>query len=177
MWQTASAYFNPDMPGQFLGAGSLGGIGVSYPTAIGAKMARPSEPVFVIVGDGAWSMTMQEVMTAVSEKVSIVAVLMNNGVYGAERRNQYDFFDERYFWTALENPDFSMIAGEMGAIAKRIKKPEEIAPALDEAFAADRPVVLELMVDGKILSEPYRRDALLKPKRYLPRYQNEGQPG
>jgi len=169
---TASAYINPDTPGHFLGAGSLGGIGVSYPTAIGAKMARPDDPVFVIVGDGAWSMTLQEVMTAVSEKVNIVAVLMNNGVYGAERRNQYDFFDKRYFWTALENPDFSKIAANMGAITKRIEKPEEIAPAMKKAFESDGPVLLEFMVDGKVLSEPYRRDALLKPKRYLPLYQN-----
>lgn len=169
---TASAYFNPDRPGQFLGAGSLGGIGVSYPTAIGAKMARPNDPVCVIVGDGAWSMTLQEVMTAVSEKVNIVAILMSNGVYGAERRNQDDFFNERYFWTALENPDFSNIASEMGATVERLTRPEAITPALERAFAADRPVVLELMVDGKILSEPYRRDALLKPKRFLPLYRN-----
>ena len=169
---TASAYFNPDRPGRFLGAGSLGGIGVSYPTAIGAKMARPDEPVCVIVGDGAWSMTLQEVMTAASEKVNIVAILMNNGVYGAERRNQFDFFDERYFWTELENPDFSRVAEDMGVIAERITNPGDIAPALDRAFKADAPVVLELMVDGKMLSEPYRRDALQKPRRHLPLYQN-----
>jgi sulfoacetaldehyde acetyltransferase len=60
----------------------------------------------------------------------------------------------------------------MGAVAKRITKPEEIAPALKEAFAASAPVVLELMVDGKVLSEPYRRDALRPPKRYLPIYRN-----
>lgn len=118
-------------------------------------------------------MTLQEVMTAVSEKVNIVAVLMNNGVYGAERRNQFDFFDERYFWTSLENPNFSEIAQQMGALSLRVHRPEEIAPAMAMAFAAkDRPVILEFMVDGKVLSEPYRRDALLKPKRHLPLYQN-----
>lgn len=169
---TAAAYFRPETPGKYLGAGTLGGIGVSYPTAIGAKMARPEEPVCVIIGDGAWSMTLQEVMTAVTEKVNIVAILMNNGVYGAERRNQYDFFDERYFWTELQNPSFSQVAKDMGAVTKRITKPEEIGPALAEAFATDAPVVLELMVDGKALSEPYRRDALRRPKRYLPLYQN-----
>lgn len=169
---TAAAYLRPDTPGQYLGAGSLGGIGVSYPTAIGAKMARPDRPVCAVLGDGAWSMTLQEVMTAVTEKVNIVAVLMNNGVYGAERRNQYDFFDERYFWTELENPSFSQIATDMGAIAKRITKPQEIAPALKEAFAATAPVILEFMVDGKVLSEPYRRDALRRPVRHLPLYRN-----
>ncbi|WP_026380340.1 sulfoacetaldehyde acetyltransferase [Afifella pfennigii] len=169
---TAAAYLRPERPGDYLGAGSLGGIGVSYPTAIGAKMARPQEPVCVIIGDGAWSMTLQEVMTAVTEKVNIVAILMNNGVYGAERRNQYDFFNERYFWTELDNPSFSDLARDMGAVARRIADPAEIAPALAEAFATEAPVVLELMVDGKALSEPYRRDALRHPKRHLPLYQN-----
>lgn len=60
----------------------------------------------------------------------------------------------------------------MGAISKRITSPDDIAPALNKAFATEGPVVLEVMVDGKILSEPYRRDALLKPKRHLPLYQN-----
>jgi len=169
---TAAAYLRPEKPGQYLGAGSLGGIGVSYPTAIGAKMAREEDPVCVIIGDGAWSMTLQEVMTAVTQKVNIVAILMNNNVYGAERRNQYDFFDERYFWTELENPSFADIARDMGAVAKRITRPEEIAPALAEAFASEAPVVLEVMIDGKVLSEPYRRDALRRPKRHLPLYRN-----
>lgn len=168
---TASSYFNPESAGQFLGAGSLGGIGVSYPTALGAKLAKPDTPVCVIVGDGAWSMTMQEVMTAVSEGIHVVAILMNNGVYGAERRNQYDFFDERYFWTALENPSFAQIAEDMGAMALRIETPDQIAPALEKALAANAPVVLEMMVDGKVLSEPYRYDALEPPRRHLPRYQ------
>jgi len=169
---TAGAYINPKKPGHYVGPGLLGGIGVSYPTAMGVKMARPDAPVCCIIGDGSWSMTMQEVMTAVSEKVNFVALLMNNGVYGAERRNQYDFFNERYFWTALENPNFSGIAREMGAVSRRLTRPDEIAPALKEAFATDAPVVLELVIDGKVLSEPYRRDALRLPKRYLPLYRN-----
>lgn len=168
---TAGAYLNPERAGQYVAPGSLGGIGVSYPTAMGVKMARPDSPVVCIIGDGSWSMTMQEVMTAVSEKVPFVAVLMNNEVYGAERRNQYDFFDERYFWTALENPDFSKIAAEMGAWARRVTQPEDIAEALAEALASERPAVLEVMIDGKVLSEPYRRDALKPPVRHLPLYQ------
>ncbi|MGX9393885.1 sulfoacetaldehyde acetyltransferase (plasmid) [Nitrobacteraceae bacterium UC4446_H13] len=167
---TAGAYVNPLGAGQYVGPGSLGGIGVSYPTAMGVKMAQPDTPVCCIIGDGSWSMTMQEVMTAVSEKVPFVTVLMNNGVYGAERRNQYDFFKERYFWTGLENPDFSEIAAKMGAVAMRVHRPEEIASALAKAFAANAPAVIEVMVDGKVLSEPYRRDALKMPVRHLPLY-------
>lgn len=167
---TAGAYINPLAAGQYVGPGSLGGIGVSYPTAMGVKMAHPDTPVCCVIGDGSWSMTMQEVMTAVSEKVPFVTVLMNNGVYGAERRNQYDFFKERYFWTGLENPDFSEIAAKMGAMATRVYRPEELAPALAKAFAANVPAVVEVMIDGKVLSEPYRRDALKMPVRHLPLY-------
>ena len=169
---TAAAYFNPDQPGKHIGPGSLGGIGVSFPTAMGVKMARPDDPVCCIIGDGSWSMTLQEVMTAVSEKVNLVTILMNNGVYGAERRNQYDFFDERYFWTALENPDFARVAEDMGAVSRRITRPQDIAPALQEALATPAPVVLEVMIDGAVLSEPYRRDALHPPVRHLPRYKD-----
>jgi len=169
---TANAYFHFDKPRRWFGAGSLGGIGVGFPTALGVKLARPNEPVLALVGDGAWGMTMQEVMTAVKEKINLVTIILNNSEYGAEKRNQYDFFNERFFWTDLENPDFAAIATQMGALGMRIEDPGEIAPALKKAFAADRPVVIDLLVDPKVLSEPYRRDALKLPERVLPRYQN-----
>ena len=123
------------------------------------------------MGDGAWGMTMQEVMTAVTEKINVIAILFDNSQYGAEKRNQYDFFDERYFWTDLENPDFAQIARDMGAHAVRVETPEEIGPAIAEAMTIDGPSVINI-VTTRDLSEPYRRDALLKPKRLLPLYQN-----
>lgn len=169
---TANAYFHFDKPRRWFGAGSLGGIGVGFPTALGVKLSRPNEPVLALVGDGAWGMTMQEVMTAVKEKINLVTVILNNSEYGAEKRNQYDFFNERFFWTDLENPDFAAIATQMGALGMRVEDPGEIAPALKKAFAADRPVVIDLQVDPKVLSEPYRRDALKLPERVLPRYRN-----
>ena len=169
---TANAYFHFDQTRRWLGAGSLGGIGVGYPTSLGAKLARPDLPVLALVGDGAWSMTLQEVMTAVTEKINVVAVLLNNGEYGAEKRNQYDFFNERFFWTDLDNPDFAPIATDMGALSMRIEDAAELGPALEKAFAAERPVVIDVAVDPKVLSEPYRRDALQLPERILARYKN-----
>ena len=168
----ANAYFAEfDSARRFFGAGSLGGIGVGFPTALGVKLARPDAPVLALMGDGAWSMTLQEVMTAVREKLPLVTVIFDNGVYGAERRNQYDFFGERYFYTDLQNPSFAAVAQQMGATGVRITRAGDIAGAVRAAFETDGPVVLEIVVDGKALNEPYRRDALKLPERVLPRYQ------
>ncbi len=166
----ANSYFNFNSPRKYLGPGNLGGIGVGYSTALGAKRAMPDVPVLSISGDGAWSMTIQEIMTAVREKIAVVSLVMNNGVWGAERRNQYDFFGERYFFTDLENPDFAEIARSMGAHGVTIHDPSAIGPAIKEALALGRPAVLDIHVDPKILCEPYRKDALLTPKRLLERY-------
>ncbi len=169
---TANGYFNFDEHRKWFGHGSLGGIGVGYPTALGVKLGRPDLPVLALGGDGAWGMTMQEVMTAVQERINVVSIILNNSQYGAEKRNQYDFFNERFCWTDLENPDFAAIAREMGALTMRIERPEDVGPKLTEAFAAERPVVIEMLTDPKTLTEPYRRDALELPVRLLPRYQN-----
>jgi sulfoacetaldehyde acetyltransferase len=167
----ANSYFASfDRSRSFFGAGSLGGIGVALPTALGVSLARPDEPVLTLVGDGAWSMCLQEVMTAVTEKLNFVSVIFNNSQYGAEKRNQFDFFDERYYFTNLENPNFADIAKDMGAWAVRVTKPEDIGPAMKEAFSLGRAAVVEIVVDSKILSEPYRRDALRLPHRVLDKY-------
>lgn len=166
---TASAYFGFSNARQWLAPGSLGGIGVAYPTALGAKLARPDVPVISIGGDGAWSMTLQEAMTAKTENIALVSVLLNNNQYGAEKRNQHDFFEERFFSTDLDNPNFAKIAADMGVQAMRIEDPNEIGAALERAIASNQPYVLEVMVD-RVLVEPYRRDALKLPARVLPRY-------
>lgn len=168
---TANAYFAFDHPRRWLAAGSLGGIGVGYSCALGAKVARPDLPVVALVGDGAWSMTMQETITAVNENIPVVAVVFNNAQYGAEKRNQYDFFDERFFFTDLRNPDFAAIADDMGAVGISVTDPGELGPAISKAVALECPVVIDVHVDPRQLSEPYRRDAFQPPKRLLSRYQ------
>lgn len=165
------AFLDFDEPRQFLGPGTLGGIGVAYSAALGAKLARPDRPVVGLSGDGAWSMTLQEVMTAVTEDIPVVGVIVNNAQYGAEKRNQYDYFDERYYATNLDNPDFAAVARVMGAVGTKVEQPGEIGDAISFALASGRPAVVEVMVDSKVLAEPYRRDAFQKPVRHLPRYQ------
>jgi len=168
---SAGAYFaNFDKPRRWFGAGSLGGIGVGYPTALGVKLGRPDLPVVALIGDGAWSMSLQEVMTAVREKLNVCAVIFNNQVYGAERRNQYDFFGKRYFFTDLVNPSFADIARDMGAHAVSVTRAQDIAEAVKSCMAMDRPTVIEVHVDPGVLNEPYRRDALKMPLRVTDKY-------
>ena len=166
------AFLDFEEPRQFLGPGTLGGIGVAYSNALGAKFARPDRPVIAISGDGAWGMTLQEVMTAVSEDVPVLGIIVNNSQYGAEKRNQFDYFDERYYGTNLDNPDFAKVASAMGAHASKIDDPNEIGDAIESALASGLPAVVEITVDPKEMAEPYRRDAFQRPVRHLPRYQS-----
>lgn len=167
---TAGAYFGFDEALNWFAAGSLGGIGVGLASGLGVKLARPEQPVVLLIGDGAWSMALQELMTAVREKINLVVLILNNSVYGAERRNQVDFFANRYFCTDLENPSFAAIAETMGAVGIAVDSHQDIAPAVQKAFSVGRPVVIDIQLDPLALSEPYRRDAMREPVRLLPRY-------
>jgi sulfoacetaldehyde acetyltransferase len=102
--------------------------------------------------------------------------VFNNQQWGAEKRNQVDFYDNRFVGTnighALGGFDFAGIATAMGAHGIRITEPGDLADAYREAFASGRPTVLEIMVDPEELVEPFRRDALQKPVRFLEQYRH-----
>jgi sulfoacetaldehyde acetyltransferase len=123
------------------------------------------------VGDGAWGMSLAEVMTCVREGIPATAVVFNNGQWGAEKRNQIDFYADRFLGTELENPSFAEIAKAMGAVGHRIDQPDQVGDALREATASDQPTVLEIMVNRQ-LGPPFRRDALKKPVRLLDKYRD-----
>jgi sulfoacetaldehyde acetyltransferase len=109
-------------------------------------------------------------MTAVQENIPVVAVVFNNMQWGAEKKNQIDYYDDRYVGTNLQNPDFAEVARAMGADGARIEQPGEVGDAVRAAIRSGRPTVLNVMVDPQELADPFRRDALKKPTRYLPRY-------
>ena len=83
---------------------SFGNCGYAFPTAIGAKVAAPDRPAIAYVGDGAWGMSLQETLTCVRENIPVVAVVFNNGQWGAEKKNQIDYYADRYVGTNLEEP-------------------------------------------------------------------------
>lgn len=169
---TANSYFNFTEGRKHIAALTFGNTGFSYPAALGAKLARPDCPVINIVGDGAWGMSLHEVSTAVQENIPVVACVFHNTAWCAEKKNQIDFYNNRFIGTDIDCPDFAEVAKSMGAFGKRIDKPEDVAPALLEAIASGRAAVLEFEVDGTQLAPPFRKDALNLPVRYLEKYKH-----
>jgi sulfoacetaldehyde acetyltransferase len=172
----SNAHLRFRKPRTFLAALTFGNCGFAYPAALGAKLASPGSPVVAVVGDGAWGMSLHETMTAVEEDLPVTAVVFNNRQWGAEKRNQIDFYDDRFVGTNIGHAqggfDFTAIAQAMGAEGRRVEDPGDLADAFRGAIASDRPTVLEVMVDPEELAEPFRRDALKLPVRHLERYRH-----
>ena len=169
---TANSYLAFDEPRSFLAAMSWGNCGYGFPAAIGAKVARPDRPAIAYIGEGAWGMSLTETMTCVREQIPVVAVVFDNQQWGAEKRNQIDFFDGRAVATNLENPDFAAVARAMGAEGTLVEEVDQIGDALRTAIASNRPTVLTLRLNQE-LADPFRRDAFKpKPTRLLEKYRS-----
>ena len=172
----ANAYMKFTRPRSFLPALGFGNCGFAYPAALGAKVAAPARPVAALLGDGAWGMSLHEVMTAVEEDLPVVACVYNNQQWGAEKKNQIDFYDDRFIGANIGHDiggfNFAEIARAMGADGIRVSDPADLHDAYASAFASGRPTVVEVMVDPVELAEPFRRDALQEPSRYLERYKH-----
>jgi len=165
----ANSYLNFEEPNSFFAAMAFGNCGYAYPTAMGAKVARPDRPSIAYVGDGAWGMSLTEVMTAVRENIPVAAVVFDNGQWGAEKRNQIDYFDSRFLGTDLVNPNFAEVAKAMGANGITVEHEDQVGEALKSAIASNRPTVIDLRLT-QALSDPFRRDAFKPPKRLLEKY-------
>ena len=146
MW--AAQYFKCTQPRTFITSGGLGTMGYGFPAAIGAKIGCPDRIVFDIAGDGSFQMNIQELATAVYNKVNVKVAILNNGVLGMVRQWQELFYGRRYSQTILHgNPDFVKIAEGYGALGIRVDKPEEVPLAIERALAQDQPVVIDFHVD------------------------------
>ena len=165
----ANSYLRFAEPDSFFAAMAFGNCGYAFPCAMGAKVGAPHRPAVAYVGDGAWGMSLNEIMTCVREKIPAIAVVFNNGQWGAEKKNQVDFYGDRYVGTNIENPNFAELSRTMGAEGIRVSSVEEVGPALSTLIASGKPGVLEIMV-SKTLADPFRRDALSKPVRHLEKY-------
>lgn len=165
----ANSYLHFETAPSFLAAMSFGNCGYAYPAAIGAKVGRPDRPSIAYVGDGAWGMSLNEVLTCVRENIPVVAVVFNNGQWGAEKKNQIDYFDKRFLGTNLRNPDFAEVAEAMGANGMTVEHADEVGDALRGAVKSNRPTVINLMLTQE-LGDPFRRDAFRQPRRLLPKY-------
>ena len=149
---------------------TFGNTGFSYPAGLGAKLAAPDCPVINIVGDGAWGMSLHEVSTAVQENIPTISCVFHNTAWCAEKRNQIDFYNNRFVGCDIEAPDFAEVAKSMGAHGVRVSTPEEVGPAILDAIALNKPTVIQFDVDGTQLAPPFRKDALNLPVRHLEKY-------
>ncbi|HLF24375.1 MAG TPA: thiamine pyrophosphate-dependent enzyme, partial [Burkholderiales bacterium] len=165
----ANSYLNFETAPSFLAAMSFGNCGYAYPAAIGAKVGRPDRPAIAYVGDGAWGMSLNEVMTCVRENIPAIAIVFNNGQWGAEKKNQIDYFEKRFLGTNLKNPDFADVAEAMGANGITVDHVDEIGDALRGAVKSGKPTVINMMLTQE-LGDPFRRDAFKQPKRLLQKY-------
>ena len=172
----ANSYFKFGGPRQHLSALSWGNCGFAYGAALGAKVGRPDTPVFALQGDGAYGISgLSEVMTAVRENIPVVAVVFQNYEWGAEKKNQIDYYDNRFVGANLrENPSYAELAEVMGAKGYRVESPNEVGDAVTAAVESEKPCVIEAVIQGgeEVLAEPFRRDALKMPQRYLPKYEH-----
>lgn len=154
---------------------TFGNCGYALPTIMGAKVACPERPAVSYAGDGAWGMSLNEVLTCVREKIPVTAVVFNNRQWGAEKKNQVLWFGDRYVGTNFDNPfvGFAGIAKAMGAEGIQVSKAEDVGPALKKAIDMQmnegKTCVVELVVNRE-LGEPFRRDAMKLPKRQLKKY-------
>jgi acetolactate synthase-1/2/3 large subunit len=142
----------------------MGAMGFALPAAIGAAFANPGRPVVMIAGDGGFQLNLQELQTVVHDRLPIKMVVLNNGCHGMVRQFQQSYFDARYrsTWWGYSAPDFARIAEAYGVRSLTLSRPEDIASALDAAWAdPGEPFLLQAMIDG--LANVYPKLAFGRP--------------
>ena len=159
---------------QHVSALSWGNCGFAYGAALGCKIGNPEAPVVAFQGDGAYGISgIAEVMTAVRENIPVIAIVATNYEWGAEKKNQIDYYNNRFVGSNLpDNPDYAKVAENMGALGFRVDHPDQVTDVMKAAVESGRPCVINAIVQGgeEVLAEPFRRDALNMPVRHLEKY-------
>jgi acetolactate synthase-1/2/3 large subunit len=146
MW--AAQYYTYTKPRTFLSSGGLGTMGYGFPAAIGAQLACPDKTVFDIAGDGSIQMNIQELATAVLNKLPVKVAILNNCYLGMVRQWQELFYNKRYSHTYIGGcPDFVKLAESYGAVGIRVTKKEDVRPAIDKALSIKNTVFLDFHVE------------------------------
>ncbi len=168
----SNSYLRFEKPRSMFAAMSFGNCGYAFPTIMGVKVAEPKRAAIAYVGDGAWAMSMGEILTCVRENIPVTPVVFNNRQWGAEKKNQVDFYGRRFEGVNLDNPSWAQISKSMGAEGIVVDSLDMVGDALREACAAQsegKTTVVEVMCTRE-LGDPFRRDALSKPVRHLDKY-------
>ncbi|BAV91701.1 biosynthetic-type acetolactate synthase large subunit [Candidatus Desulfovibrio trichonymphae] len=146
MW--TAQFYAFTKPRTLLTSGGLGTMGFGFPAAIGAQFALPDKKVIVVAGDGSLQMNIQELATAVANRLPVKVVILNNRHLGMVRQWQELFYNGNYSSTNMEaQPDFVKLAEAYGAEGYRIEKQEDMLPVLKKALATPSPAFIDVMVE------------------------------
>jgi acetolactate synthase-1/2/3 large subunit len=181
MW--AAQHYWYDRPNTFISSGGLGTMGFELPGAIGAKVGRPDETIWCIAGDGGFQMTIQELATMVQEKLAVKIAIMDNGYLGMVRQWQELFYSKRYVATPLSCPDFVKVAEAYCVAAERVKRRDDVVPAIKRAMDYNGPYLIDFMVEPEenvypmvpagasltdIIEAPAQQEVAIWPKKSTP---------
>lgn len=148
MW--AAQHWTWKTPRTFITSGGLGTMGYGLPAAIGAQVAKPDAIVIDIDGDASFNMTLMEMSSAVQAGAPVKVCVLNNEEQGMVTQWQSLFYKHRYSHTHQSNPDFMKLSEAMGFEGIRIEKQEDLIPGLKKFLAAEKPVLLEVIVEKKV---------------------------
>ena len=149
----ACRYFKFSRERSIITSGGMGTMGFGLPAAIGATFGRPDRTVCVFMGDGGLQMTMQELGTVMEQKAPVKIILLNNNYLGNVRQWQAMFFNRRYSFTPMMNPDYMQIASAYGIPSHRVIERADLHDAIQEMLNTDGPFLLEACVveEGNVL--------------------------
>jgi sulfoacetaldehyde acetyltransferase len=169
----ANSYLTFETPRSFFAPGMFGNCGYAFPSMMGAKLARPDRPAVALVGDGAFGISLNELPTCTRMNIPVTIVVFRNGQWGAEKKNDILWFDERFVGTELGDPfSFAAVAQAFGLNGVRVETMADLTSALSEGCAAQKDGITTLVevVVNKELGAPFRRDAMQDQACLLPRY-------
>lgn len=149
----AARYFKYSKDRSIITSGGLGTMGFGLPAAIGATFGRPDRTVCVFMGDGGLQMNIQELGTIMEQQAPVKIIVLNNNFLGNVRQWQAMFFNRKYSFTPMMNPDYMKIASAYDIPARRVMSREEMHEAICEMLATDGPYLLEACVveEGNVL--------------------------
>lgn len=130
----------------------FGLVGFAYAAALGAQAAAPERPVIAVMGDGGFGFTQSEINTAVQYDLPVIAIVIDNGAWGAEKAYQKEFFDGRLLGAEISSPNYAEVAQLCGAEGYSVSAPGETGAALAQALRAKKPALIQVRVDPDALS-------------------------
>ncbi|MBP8034342.1 MAG: biosynthetic-type acetolactate synthase large subunit [Bacteroidia bacterium] len=144
-----SRYYKFNQPNHNVTSGGLGTMGFGLPAAVGAKVAQPNKEVVAVLGDGGFQMTIQELGTIMQSDIPVKILVLNNNFLGMVRQWQQLFFDRRYSFTEMKNPNFVAIANGYNIKGRKVTERKDLNEALKEMYESKEAYLLEVVVENE----------------------------